>query len=114
MLPQVNSGGAEHHRISQGVEPPGEAVGLRAGCGQGAPIFFQLGGDCLPALGGRGNIVISVGAGGLLDQQFVAKLSLPGGGLRLRQLPPADGAGTQGRVGGGDVKGGGSETADLQ
>ena len=93
----------------------GEAVRRRADLGQGGADRFQVCGDGLTAPGrGRELVRRRVGLRQLLSLEVTAQTGLPGGGLRLRQLLPPDGAGPELLIRRRDVKSVGSEATDLQ
>ena len=97
------------------MELPCEAVALGTRGGQLRAESGQFRSDGLTAPGGGRNRRSVVGGnGGFLSQQLQPHPGLPGSGFGLRQLLAADGAGAEQAVGGGTVKGGRGETADLQ
>ena len=97
------------------MEPPGDAVQAGTEGGQVPPDGLQVLCDGLPVPlrreKGRGVRVLRLG--GLFGLELHPEAGLVGGFLRLAKLPAEQGAGTEGRVGGGNVVSGGGETADL-
>ena len=112
---QRRPAGPQVLRIFQGLELAGEMVRRRPGLGQSGPGRLQIGGDGLPAPDRGGGLVgRDVRLRRLLGLEVTAQPGLPGGGLRLRQLLPADGAGAQQLIRRGDVKGPRGKAPDLQ
>ena len=110
---QKGRGRFQHHRVPRRAEPAGELVRSRTGRGQKSADLGQLI-LCRTAAPGWLRKLPVRKLRGLLGQQIIAQFGAGGFGLSLLKFPAPDGAGAQQLVCGGEVKGRGGKTADLQ